>query len=560
MDLSRSRYSRWLYSLCLMVFIPLVSNAQLELDKPDIWTVMPTISHHTGSINQPKQALIGNHRVLPHDSVQRVFKRLSKYKEKGHSLFMVVRPLYNNPSGKIYFRYKGLEINDSKILYRGAGREFQPSPDRPLILSASFPAHERRGGKTAIPDLDSTLFEVAEIVFYNRFLSKSEMRLMETYLSLKYSIPTTENEDKVLRSYPTDSSAAYYWSPSRDRVYDREVIALGSFPFSGLQQTQTVAYHDDSLIIALDEIVPLGQMPIKPIQESSFLVMSKRINQSSVFDCELHLNQQFPITAWRLRTQNFQATADSLRIYYPNHQQSTFNDTLILTDGIDTLDLRALQMGSDLSISLALSGLKANRVYRFRVRSNACNDTASISMTPQGSGLMALKVDPNILPLEVEVSSIQTENQYDTIMYENPLMIQSGGGQYNVWLRNEEGALQSDFLIAGNDSAQEGIRFISAQDFKQEEDLALGQKIVVYPNPGFSGEKAQFEFHGFPMDDNLDVQVFDPQGRLIHQENLLIQSDLQRWEFTLGIPGSYNFTFRNKDKAYNQKLIAKKRF
>lgn len=541
-------------SFCLLL-LPLGLRAQLDLGEPDVWFANASVN-----TSMAKQDLIGNHSVLKQDSVYSAFRNIQKLDEKGHTVFLVVRPLYAQASGKVYLRCKGLEINDTAILYRGAGRSFNPDKYRPLILSASFPAYTRRGGRPTAPKIDTTLFKVAEIIAYNRFFGKQELRQMEAYLSLKYSIPTTKNEDKSLRAYPNDSASGYYWTPKRDKVYDREVVALGNFLFSGLQQSQTVAYHDDSLIVALDTIVPFGLMPPRYMQESSFMVLSKRIDQSSLYDCELSLNQQFPITAWRLRTQSFQSNADSLRIYYPQHQQSTFNDTLILTDGLDTLLINCQQFGMDLSISLALSQIKANRVYRFRVKGNACDDTSSIGLSPQGPGLMALNVDPKILPVKIEVHELNADRSYDTTMYQNPMQFQAGTGQYQVVVNDSTGNLQRDFLISGSATQDPGIRFISKSPDETELQALEGQRIVVYPNPGYTGEQAHFQFLDFRLEDELSIEVFDPQGRIMHRESLIISSTAQEWSLTAGIPGVYTIIVRHLDQAYSQKLTVKKRF
>lgn len=545
--------------LVMACFLATCSYAQTDLGLPDIWYSNPAVLAHQGASRLSPSRLIGNHPILKKDSVQAAFDRFLKLPQKGHTVFLVVRPNYLNPSGKTYLRCKGLEITDTEILYRGVGREFVPDKKRPLILSASFPAYSRRGGRPAAPQIDTSLFKVAEIIAYNRFFSKEDLRLMEAYLSLKYSIPTTKNEDKSLRSYPGDSAATYYWTPRRDKVYDREVIALGNFAFSGLQQSQTVAYHEDSLIMALDTIVPFGQMPQKFMQEGSFLIMSKRIDQSSTYDCEIALNQQFPITAWRLRTQNFAANADSLRLFYPNHQASSFNDTLILTDGLDTLDLAVVQQGSDLAIALALSALQSNRVYRFRVKGNLCDDTASIGLQPHSPGALALTAEPERLPLTVEVQEMNGLGSYDTIMYGSPLLIKTGEGQYNVWVADAQGALQTDFLIAGADTSIQGIRFVPAPVSSQLME-STQERIVVYPNPSHAGEEAYFEFHGFKVDEEMGIRVYDPQGRSLHQQELLINSKRQTWDFSLGVPGTYTFVFIYHDQAYTKKLTVTKRF
>jgi len=552
----KSQKSLYFLLLCL----PVILFGQTTLGQPDIWYSNPAGPFNPNQPSFNTLDLIGNHPVLKQDSVLRAFEKIQSLPSRGLSVFIVVRPLFQTSIGKTYVRFKGLEITDSKILYRGAGRKYQPDQEKPVILSASFPAYSKRGGRTKPLSIDTTMFKVAEIIAFNRLFSKEEMRLMEAYLSLKFSIPTTKNEDNSLRSYPGDSLNTYYWTAKQDKVYDQEVIALGNFSFSGIQQSQTVAYHEDSLIVALDTVVPFGQMPQRGMQEGSVMVLSKRIDKSNLYDCELHLNQQYPLTAWRLRTQNFSAMADSLMLYYPKHQQSAFNDTIILTDGIDTLELRTLQLGSDLSIALSLAEIRPNRVYRFRIKGNQCNDTASIGLSTQGIGMMAVRIDPRILPVELKIQSLNGLENKDTVLSESPLNLKVGEGQYNLVVRELHGKHQRDFLLAGIDKSITGVKFLSNSEDMGKKDLAKGQKIIVYPNPGFTGEMAHLEFHGFTQNDNMNVRVFDPQGRLIYAEEISLTGNYHMLDYQLSIPGSYTFIFLNQDQAFSQKITVQKRF
>lgn len=488
------------------------------------------------------------------------FKRLQDFEQPAHSLFIVLRPRYAQGQGKVFYRAKGLEINDTAILFRGQGRSFKPDKYRPLILSASYPAISRRGGTGRSFYLDTTLFKVAEIMAYNRFFSKQERRQMDAYLSLKYSIPTTKNEDPSLRSYPGDSAHTYYWSPRRDKIYDREVIALGNFPFSSLMQSQTIAYHDDSLIIALDSIVSYGQMPSRFLGENAFLIMSKRLDQSSVYNCERHLNQQFPITAWRMRTSDFQTNADSLVLRYPNHQGSSIKDTLILTDGRDTIYPQVNFQQQDLRLSLGLGALKPNRVYRFRLKSNACDDTSSMGLLPLSPGMMALQVDPEMLPLKIGVQDLHTNTYQDTLMQQNPLWLKAGMGQYLVLVEDSSGRLKADFMMAGLDSLASGVQFIPRGLTGKETELDRGQQIVLYPNPAYSGEWAYLEFRNFPIGTFLQIDIYDPQGRRVHQGQSLLKSKEHKWRYRPGLPGVYTIVIRDQEQAFQQKLTVIKRF
>ena len=127
-------------------------------------------------------------------------------------------------------------------------------------------------------------------------------------------------------------------------------------------------------------------------------------------------------------------------------------------------------------------------------------------------------------------------------------------------MENENGDLQSEFLIAGSDTSQQGIQFVESGTLTNKELATLQQRVLVYPNPGFTGEEAFFEFHRFPIDEPIKVSVFDPQGKLIHQEELKVITSLHKWSYTLGLPGYYSFVFSNASKTFTKKLTVQKRF
>lgn len=339
-------------------FLLLTGNlsGQVNLGQPDVW-----VSHGNG-LHLSQKPILGNHPVLDYPTVQGTLNKVASFSNEGLSLFLVVRPKYLQSKGKVFCHFKGIYLSDSALTYRGAGKSFQVNSHNPLILSISFPVKASKGRKVKASLIDTALFEVYEVVAYNRTFNRDEMRKMEAYLSLKYSIPTTKSDQSNFRSYPADSANQFYWNNRLDGIFDKEVVAIGNFPFSSLMQTQTLAYHQDSLIIALDSMVEFGAMPKSSIQEGAHLIFAKRAQTTASYSCELALNQSFPITAWRLRPINWQGSADSLRMEYRYHQALSATDTLILTNGSDTLNLKTQQFGSHLQLAFSLADLK-NRLH-----------------------------------------------------------------------------------------------------------------------------------------------------------------------------------------------------
>lgn len=523
---------------------------QTPLGSPDLWRYQLTPTYH------PQHRLpgpfLGNHAYMPTDTFWRAIQGLKQFEEGGLSVFLVVKPLFDQAQGRTFLSYRNLEISDQEVLFRGSGRSLMTGQQRPLIISASIPLLSSRP-RSSVLYVDTSLFRVAELVVYGRMFSKQEMRSLEAYLSLKYSIPTTKNKDHSLRAYPADSSTSY-WAPQRDKIYDREVIALGNFPFSGLQQSQTLAYHEDSLVVALDSLVPFGQMPPAIMREGAFMVLSKRIDQSSAYDCERHLNRQFPITAWRLRTQNFRSTADTLRLLYPKHQ--TFSDTIICTDGLDTLYPSLKFKGQDLALALALEDIQPNRVYRFRVLRNDCDDTASLGLMPQAPGLYHLAVDEGRLPLHLALNRIEDGKIWETWQSQAFLAIQLEEGQYQLKVTDRQGVEHENLLLAAPAGLHQSTSFKARQDSLPS---ALNNpEVLVFPNPLHSGQAARFEFRGFKKKERLKMVLSDGLGRVLHREELWVGPQSSFWTHSLRVPGVYSFVFHSDNQVYNIKLIVKK--
>lgn len=68
-------------------------NAQTNLGQPDIWYASPALPATGQSALASSIDLIGNHPVLSQDSVQKAVERFQNLDQKGHTVFLVVRPL-----------------------------------------------------------------------------------------------------------------------------------------------------------------------------------------------------------------------------------------------------------------------------------------------------------------------------------------------------------------------------------------------------------------------------------------------------------------------------------
>lgn len=82
---------------CTLMVLALAScpqlNAQTDLGRPDIWYANPALPANGQAALPSTIDLIGNHPVLSQDSVKRAIERFQDLDQKGHTVFLVVRPL-----------------------------------------------------------------------------------------------------------------------------------------------------------------------------------------------------------------------------------------------------------------------------------------------------------------------------------------------------------------------------------------------------------------------------------------------------------------------------------
>lgn len=545
-DKVRGDFPSFLLVLVLIFGFNLSLKAQSSLGQPDEW--ISSSNSTTGKLN-----ILGNHSAIGNQDVQASLNRVAGFREQGLSLFLVVQPKFFQSLGSTFFKFKGVELSDSAITFRGAGKAFAANYQEPLIISASFPVKASQGALVKASKIDTSLYTVFEIIAYNRSFTRTEIRQIETYLSLKYSIPTTVSDLPAFRNYPSDSAQSYYWNKRNDNLFDQEVVALGNFKFSGLLQSQSSAYHRDSIIFALDSIYPLGSMPSATIQEGSFLVLSQRVYASSTYSCEYALNQAFPITSWRLRPINWNSNADTLKVYYKKHHSGSFTDTIILTNGLDTIPLRTKQSGTDLYLSVPLAALTDHRVYQFRIKSNACLDSSTLGIAGVDSNSVQLFNLGTSGKPKLQVHQLNGANEWllDLPRGRSAIYV-NRDGQYEIQIISEDGQVQDSYLIQGLEKNGDPLEIKS--ETGNYESIS-GLKWRLYPNPQVPREVVWVEIKDLYPEDLVEIFVHDAQGKMLAKHQKSPNSNTYKWEFSPPISGFYTVSVRARGQVSSQKLL-----
>ena len=177
-----------LFSLGLCV--PIHAQSPAGVPNPTYWfknTMSPGASRLGASI-------VGNYTL---DSTEHFFDELSDYRTESSdgTWFWVVAPKFSTSNGLEFARFGDVIINDYGIQVGGSWFGYSFEENVPILLEAHY------GGSKAHKvhqDLltkkgDSSLFDVAEALYFDRILTEFDRRRVESYLGLKYSLNVTIN-------------------------------------------------------------------------------------------------------------------------------------------------------------------------------------------------------------------------------------------------------------------------------------------------------------------------------------------------------------------------------
>jgi len=162
--------------------------------------------------------------------------------EGATTLFLVLKPSFTSSTGKKFMELGDITVFDNKIMHGATWTSLDFSDGNPKILTLSMQRSSRY--KTSytphLEIIDSSLFSIAELVYYPRLSSREQVKMVNTYLAIKYSVPITGVSDKDWRDYLAADSSRY-WDYTTDKMYSLRVLGLGRSASEDLYQSQTQA-------------------------------------------------------------------------------------------------------------------------------------------------------------------------------------------------------------------------------------------------------------------------------------------------------------------------------
>ncbi|MGB0348951.1 MAG: hypothetical protein ACPGD9_03655, partial [Schleiferiaceae bacterium] len=287
----------------LGLFAPVYAQSPAGVPNSTFWfenTIEPNAMFQGVSI-------VGNHFV---DSTEHFFDKLEQYQTESSdgTWFWVVTPKFSTSNGLEFARFGDVIINDYGIQVGGSWFGYSFEENVPILLEAHY------GGSKAHKvhqDLltkkgDSSLFDVAEALYFNRILTEFDRRRVESYLGLKYSLNVTINATGLWKDYLAAEGDSV-WDSQTDKYYNQEVLGLGHDTISNWYQIQTATNDSSKIIIAVDTVTYLGHQARSAVAPGSRAVFSLRTKRQwgAQSLCETHTGSPVVWEGWKFRVNNW---------------------------------------------------------------------------------------------------------------------------------------------------------------------------------------------------------------------------------------------------------------
>jgi len=334
--------------------------------------------------------------------------------EGASTFFLVLQPAFGTATGAQFLELGDIAVYDDKITHGTTSTVLDFSDGNPKILTLKMQRSPRF--KTSVISnleiVDSSLFSLAELIYYPHLKSRESIRMVNTYLAIKYSIPITDISEKQWRDYLAADST-HYWDFSTDKLYGKRVLGVGRSWDEDLFQPQTQTSHGSFLQLSLDTLKNQGDMPRVPIEEDAFLIFSERVPAafSSLLTCDQKGTN--PLLNWKLKPHNWDSETSRMFIKM-DRPSGVLADSIWITDGFNyTYVPLIVNSPTMLTYSVSLDSITNGLHYFFTSDyGNPCDD-------------LEITVAQNILT--VDMSSISSgDNGFTLKMYNygNGLLIQ----------------------------------------------------------------------------------------------------------------------------------------
>lgn len=421
---------------------------------------------------------------------------------------------------------------------------------------------------------------LTEILYFEDLLDKEEIRQVESYLALKYSINITSNEEPKLRDY-VDGENEKLWSAKSDNQFDEEVIALGRVDSLEWNQTQTFTADASSIKVSLDTFSLASEMPKAILGNNSMLIMAKSGFSPENLLCGEGLTRRL----WKLRFKDWQYTGAAF--YITLNEEIKEEDFPVLSNGYDQISLKVRVSNGASTITIPFfDDLYSNRYFIMwggtgikctplcQVMINNCNQEKT-----QGS--INLQIDQDGLPAEVEIFNLSNNQYLKQTVYEPSTIIENlNSGDYQLVVKNGALILADQVMslenCASHASSASNVPFLNTdekntlQNGSQANQGASNTEskngsytlnptsttlgISTFPNPVNTTTSVSFSFNGL-HDKDFNIEIFDDAGSFHSSERFTPTNENYILEHDFKVPGVYMVRFLSSSFSDYVKVV-----
>lgn len=496
------------------------------------------------------------------------------------TLFIVVRT--DSQFNDEWLDFGGIKVEKAEAEIKGMKSPYllnEPS-DFSNLYRLEYQTSARSKRRFRRFTLDSNVV-ISELLYYNRQLSDSEKRKVESYLGLKYSLNLIKAEDGSGISY-VDPYGSEPWNSTFDRVFDKEVLALGRLDSLGFYQTQTRSRDSKKITFSLGRR-SLGSMPKSNLINNALLVFSKAPGTTQPSFSTLPCESKKGRLDWKIKCMNWSARVP---IFMELDTLLPLNDSIVLTNGINNWRVHVTYQANytvlKLPFNQAISDSISNETFYISYKTpdeNDCNTQITLLKTDcdaesQDNARLDLIVDESLLPINAEIFLEEYRRKYTLELdYSRTSINNLPSGKYTVVCKS-----QSDEVIFN-----EVIQLTSCRPFDGYaeigktgyEEIVLGNQtsasthqenptlepgfvvdyknIEAFPNPANKGD--QVSISCINLDDKeLAVETFDAMGNLIKSENFIPTSQRSIYTTSFRVDGTYLIRFSSPDFQQTVKI------
>lgn len=455
------------------------------------------------------------------------------------TVFLVLKPNFTVATGAQFFELGDIVLYDNQLTHGSSNTMLDFSDQQPKIITLTMQRSPRvkRNQAPSFQLVDSSLFSVAELIYYPLLRDREDVKRVNSYLALKYSVPITAVTDPNWRDYWTQDQGRY-WDFNIDKVYDLRVMGVGKSEDEDFYQTQTQSSSSSFIRWSLDSIKGQGVMPKINVGEDAFLVFSERVPASMAIQYPCVRNGSNPLGNWKLKPQQWKSKASHLLVSLEMPSKGGVVDSVFMTDGASYTFIPVVsQAAGTLTYRIPLAPLSDGMHYFFTdTRGNPCSGI-SIGTAPN-----QLTVDNSGLAGGLRLKSMD----YTTgLIVEEPLANGRstrpiGSGQHQVWVLDDQGRTVVEQFIKGSGNSGQAAASIPL--------------VLLAPNPIAVGQSATLRIEDLPDHRLVTVNLTDASGRLVSTQTLAYRSGMSL-ELSGPTPGMYTVTVYQGSRSFSQKLL-----